>query len=58
MEPKRPKGELVGTAVSIDITREIAEVNLGSKGQTKDLSRRRHLSGLCSKKNGLKREYI
>ncbi len=38
--------------------REITKVDLGSKGQTKDLSKRRHLSGLYSKKNNLKREYI
>ena len=30
----------------------------GSKGQTKDFKRRRHLSGLYSNNNGLKMAYI
>ena len=37
---------------------ENAKVDLGSKGQTRDFSRERHLSKLYNKKNGLKREYI
>jgi len=35
-----------------------AGVDLGSRGQTKDPNRGRHLSGLYSKKNGLKMELI
>ena len=35
------------------------EINsLGSRGQTKDLNRRRYLSGLYSRINGLKKELI
>ena len=58
MELKKPKGELIRTAVSIDTMYEIAKVDLGSRGQTKDLSRRRCLSGLYNKKNSLKRGHI
>jgi len=58
MELKKQKRELVRTAVSIDTTREIAEVDLGSRGQTKDLNKRRYLSRLYSKRNSLKRGYI
>ena len=58
MELKKPRRELVGTVVSIDTICEIAKVDPGSRGQTKDLSRRRHLSGLHSKKNSLKRGHI
>ena len=54
MEPKKRKRELIRTAVSINIIYEIAKVDLGSKGQTKDPSRGRHLSGLYNKRNGLK----
>ena len=32
--------------------------NLGSRGQIKNLSRKRHLSGLYSRINGLKKELI
>ena len=32
--------------------------SLGSRGQTKDLSRRRHLSGLHSRTNSIKKELI
>jgi len=58
VELKKLKGELVRTAVSIDTIREIAEVDLGDKGQIKDLNRRRHLSGPYNRKSGLKRELI
>ena len=58
MEPKKLKGELVRTAVNINTTHEITKVDLGSKGQTKDLYRKRHLSEPYSKRNGLKRGYI
>jgi len=34
--------------------RETVKVNLGSRGQTKDFSRERHLSGLYNKRNGLR----
>ena len=57
MDLKRLKGKLVGTAVSMDTIHKIAKVDLGSRGQTKDFSRRRYLSELYSKRNGLKREY-
>ena len=58
MEPKKLKRELVRTIVNINTTREIAKVNLGSRGQTKDFSKKRCLSKLYSKRNGLKRGYI
>ena len=54
MELKRPRRELVGTVVSIDTICEIAKVDPGSRGQTKDSSRERYLSGLHNKRNGLK----
>jgi len=55
---KKLKRELVRTAVSIDTIHKIAKVDPGSRGQTKDLCRKRHLNRLYSKKNGLKRGYI
>ena len=58
MELKKPKRELIRTAVSIDTTHKIAKVDLGSRGQTKDLNKRRYLSRLYSKRNGLKRGHI
>jgi len=58
VELEKLKGELVRTVVSIDIIYKITEVDLGSRGQTKDLSKRRYLSGLYSKRNNLKRELI
>ena len=58
MEPKKPKREFIRTIVSIDTTREIAKGDLGSRGQTKDFSRRRYLSELYNKKNSLKRGHI
>jgi len=54
VELKRLKRELVRTVGSIDITCEIAKVDLESRGQTKDFSRRRYLSELYNKKNGLR----
>ena len=58
MELKKPKRELVRIAVNIDTMREIAEVDLESGGQTRDLSRRRHLSGLYNKRNNSLKELI
>ena len=55
---KRLKRELVGTAVSMDTTRETAEVDLGSRGQTKDPSKGRYLSRLYNKKSSLKIELV
>ena len=54
MEPKKLRWELIGTAVSIDIIYKIAEVDLRSRGQTKDFSRERRLSRLYNKRNGLR----
>ena len=58
MEPKKLKRELVRTAISIDIMCKITEVDLGSRGQTKDFSRRRCLSELYNKKSGSKRGHV
>ena len=46
--------ELVETVVSWDTMCENIEADLGSRGQTKDFSRERHLSELYNKRNGLK----
>ena len=46
MELKKPKGELIRAAVSIDTIYGITKVDPGSRGQTKDFSRERHLSRL------------
>ena len=54
MEPKKQKRELIKTAVNIDTICEIAKIDLGSRGQTKDSSRERHLSGLYNKRNSLR----
>jgi len=58
MEPKKQKRELIKTAVNIDTICEIAKIDLGSRGQTKYLNRKRQLNGLYSKRNGLKRGHI
>jgi len=58
VEPKKPRRELIRTAVSINIIYGIAKVDLGSRGQIKDLNRKRHLSELYNKRNSLKREHI
>ena len=58
MEPKKLKRGPIRTIESTDTIRGITKVDPGSRGQTKDLSRKRHLSGLYSKKNSSKRGYI
>ena len=54
MVPKKLKRELTETVVGKDITRGNVKVDLGSKGQTKDSSRKRYLSGLYNKRSSLK----
>ena len=58
MALRKSRGELVGIIKSLDIILRIAGVagNPKSKGQTKDLSKKRCLSRLCSKKSNLKIE--
>ena len=46
-----------GLAVWVTIYKNVG-ADLGSKGQTKDLSKGRHLSGLYNKKSGLKKELV
>ena len=58
MVPKKRKRELIETIVSQDIIRKNVEIDLGSKGQTKDFSKERYLSRLYNKKNGLRIELI
>ena len=55
---KKLERELIETAVNKDTTRETVKADLGSRGQTKDFSRERHLSGLYNKRNGLKIGFI
>ncbi len=47
----KPKKELIETTVSQDTMCENTKADLGSKGQTMDFSRERHLSGLYNKRN-------
>ncbi len=46
--------ELVEGVVSQDTIYKIAEVDLGSRGQTKDFSRERYLSELYNKRDSLR----
>ena len=56
MVPGKQKKKLIETAVDKGTTRETIKANLGSRGQTKDFSKKRCLSGLYSKRNGLRIE--
>ena len=58
MELKKLRRELIRTIVSTDTIYEITKVDLGSRGQTKNLNKRRHLSELHSKRNSLRRGHI
>jgi len=60
MVPKKLGKELVGAARNLDIIQKIVEAgkNLRGEGQTKDLSKRKCLSELHSRRNGLKKECI
>ena len=51
---KKLKRELTETAVDKDTIYKNIKVDLGSRGQTKDFSRERHLSKLYNKRNGLR----
>ena len=50
---KKLEREFIETAVDKDTMHKTIEIDLGSRGQTKDSSRERHLSGLYNKRNGL-----
>ena len=50
---KKLKKELVETVVDKDIICKTVKADLGSRGQTKDFSRERHLSRLYNKRNSL-----
>ncbi len=58
MVPKKLKEELIETVVGKGTTYKTAEVDLGSRGQTKDFSRERYLSELYNKRNGSRIELI
>ena len=56
MAPRKPGREFARTVKNLDITEKIVKIrkNPGSKGRTKDLSKKRCLNGLYNKRNGLK----
>ncbi len=60
MALKKPGKELAGTVRSLDIIQKIAKMgrNLRGKGQTKNLNKRKCLSELYSRRNGLKMKLI
>ena len=58
MVPKKKERELVEAVEKWATTQKTIKASPGSRGQTKDLSRRRCLSGLYNKRNGLLKELI
>jgi len=55
---KKPRRAMAKTGHGNPETEVIMDKSQRSKGQTKDLSKRRHLSGLHNSNSGLKKELI